>query len=229
MDRPDSTSTGVDESLAGRVDSLATWVHEIEARLRAAEVATGDEKTAKELRKALEAFSKHDPKLEKRVTDHMTVVTQRFETLASTVSTTAAALAAREGEIAGLRRELEDAERRIEHLQSRSAGGADESELARLRGIVDALSTQRPARMSDSRVDELGAKVRMLAERVDSLTATVSANAAALGRRDSELGAIRERIDAGTQKIETFAVELRRLGRDDSLSARSSPTPVAAF
>ena len=103
-------------SLSDRVDSLATWMNEIEARLHAAELASGDEKTARELRKALEALAKHDPKLEKRITDHVAVVADRLETLASTISQTAAALAARDGEIASLRRELEDAERKIESL-----------------------------------------------------------------------------------------------------------------
>jgi chromosome segregation ATPase len=227
MELPDGTATGLDESLAERVDSLASWLNDIETRLRAAEVATGDEKTAKELRRAIEALSKHDPKLEKRVTDHVTVVTQRFDTLASTVATTAAALAAREGEIAGLRRELEEGQRRIEELARKPGGGADAKELARLRGIVDALSAQRPARTSDSRVDELGANVRMLAERVDSLTATVSANAAALGPRDKELAAIRERLDAGTLKVETVAAEIHRLERDDTLAERLDALQVA--
>ncbi len=227
MDLPERPTGTVDGSLAERVDSLATWVNEIEARLRAAEVATGDEKTAKELRKALEALSKHDPKLEKRVTDRVEVISERFETLSSTVATTAAALAAREGEIAGLRRELEDAERRIGELVGKAGHGADAGEIARLRSIVDALSAQRPVRASDSRVDELGATVRQLAERVDSLTATVSANAAALGRRDVELGALRERIDGGAARLESVAAELRRHERDDSLVERLDALQVA--
>jgi chromosome segregation ATPase len=227
MALPEGPATGVAESLAERVDSLATWVSDLETRLRVAEVATGDERTARELRKALEALSKHDPKLEKRVTDHVEVVTQRFDTLSSTVATTAAALAAREGEIAALRREVEEAERQLAELAGRSGGGADAKEVARLRGIVDALSAQRPARVSDSRVDELGANVRMLAERVDSLTATVSANAAVGGRRENELATIRERLDTGTQRIEALTAELRRLERDDSHAARIDALQVA--
>jgi chromosome segregation ATPase len=219
--------TGSAESLTERVDSLATWVNDLEERLRVAEVATGDEKTAKELRKALEALSKHDPKLEKRVTDHVTVVTQRFDTLAGTVAATAASLTAREGEIASLRRELQEAEKRVAELARQAGGGADANEVARLRGIVDALSAQRPTRSADSRVDELGARMRMLAERVDSLTATVSANASAAGKRDNDLAAFRERLDLGARKIETVASELHRLQNEDSVAARVDALQVA--
>jgi chromosome segregation ATPase len=227
MDLSDRLTSGTDGSLDERLDSLATWVNDIDGRLRVAEVATGDEKTARELRKALEALAHHDPKLEKRVSDHVAVVTQRFETLASTVATTAAALTAREGEIAGLRREVEEASKRLGELGRQSGKGVDAKEVARLRGIVDALSAQRPARTSDSRVDELGAKVRLLAERTDSLTATVSANAAALGRRDTELAAVRERLDAETRKVEQMAADMRRLGQDDTLSERLDALQVA--
>ena len=85
---PDSAGTRENEVLAERVDALATWLSEIETRLRAAEVATGDEKTAKELRRAIQALSKHDPKLEERVGNRVDVLADRLATLASTVSTT---------------------------------------------------------------------------------------------------------------------------------------------
>ncbi len=223
---PEPQSTGNDQGLGDRVDSLATWINDIEARLRVAELATGDERTAKELRRALEALSKHDPKLEKRVTDHVTVLTDRFETLASTVAQTAAALAAKDGEIAGLRRELEDAERRIRELGS-SGRASDSKEIASLRNIVDALSAQRSMRTSDERVDELGGKIRLLGERVDSVTATVTAAAATLGRREADLAALRERLDHGSSRLDDVTAELRRLERDDTLAERLDTLQVA--
>jgi chromosome segregation protein len=204
---------GLDE----RVDSIATWVSDIEARLRATELATGDEKTARELRKAIEALSKHDPKLEKRVNDHVAVLADRLETLASTISQTAAALVARDGEIAGLRRELEDAGKRIEALGGDTGRGVDAREIARLRSMIDAVAAQRPLRASDSRVDELGSRVRLLADRVDSMAATVGAAAATLGRREGDLANLRERLDLGASQIEGLTVELRRLHRDGDL------------
>jgi chromosome segregation ATPase len=218
MDPPELGSTGIDHgSLDERLDSLATWMSDIEARVRATEFATGDERTAKELRKAIEMLSKHDPKLEKRITDHMAVLADRFETLASTVSHTAAALAAKDGEIAALRRELESAGKRIEELGGDTGRGVDAREIARLRSMIDAVAAQRPLRASDSRVDELGSRVRLLADRVDSMGATVGAAAATLGRREGDLAILRERLDAGASQIEGLTVELRRLHRDGDL------------
>ncbi len=219
MDPPELRHTGSDNGgLDERVDSLATWMSDIEARVRATEVATGDEKTAKELRKAIEALSKHDPKLEKRVTDNVAVLADRFETLASTVSQTAAGLAAKDGEIAALRRELADAGKRIEALGGDTGSrGVDAREIARLRSMIDAVAAQRPLRASDSRVDELGSRVRLLADRVDSISATVSAAAATLGRREGDLAVLRERLDHGASQVEGLSVELRRLNRDGDL------------
>jgi chromosome segregation ATPase len=218
MEPPEPTFTGIDHGgLGDRVDSLATWLSDIEARVHATELATGDEKTAKELRKAVEALTKHDPKLEKRLTDHVAVLADRFETLASTVAQTAASLAAREGEIATLRRELHEAEKRLEALGGDTGRGVDAREIARLRSMIDAVAAQRPARASDSRVDELGSRVRLLADRVDSMGATVAAAAATLGRREGDLAILRERLDLGASQIEELTVELRRLHRDGDL------------
>ena len=218
MDPPELTFAAIDHgSLDERVDSLATWMSDIEARVRATEFATGDEKAAKELRKAIEALAKHDPKLEKRITDHMDVLADRFETLASTVSHTAAALAARDGEIAALKRELENAGKRIEELGGDTGRGVDAREIARLRSMIDAVAAQRPLRASDSRIDELGSRVRLLADRVDSMGATVGAAAGTLGRREGDLAILRERLDAGASQMEGLTVELRRLHRDGDL------------
>ncbi len=218
MDPPELRFSALDRgSLDERVDSLATWMSDIEARVRATELATGDEKAAKELRKAIEALAKHDPKLEKRITDHMAVLADRFETLASTVSHTAAAQAARDGEIAALRRELENSVKRIEELGGDTGRGVDAREIARLRSMIDAVAAQRPLRASDSRVDELGSRVRLLADRVDSMGATVGAAAATLGRREGDLAILRERLDTGASQIEGLTVELRRLHRDGDL------------
>ncbi len=60
--------------LEERIETLSTWVGEIADRVRATELATGDEKTAKELRRALEAVAKHDPRLESRLTNRIDVL-----------------------------------------------------------------------------------------------------------------------------------------------------------
>ena len=71
---PDSDGARQDEILADRVEALAAWIQEVDTRLRAAELTSGDQKTAKELRKAVEALAKHDPKLEDRLTNRVDVL-----------------------------------------------------------------------------------------------------------------------------------------------------------
>jgi len=85
---PDSGGAREDEVLAERVESLAAWIQELDGRLGAAEATTSDPKTAKELRKAVEAVAKHDPKLEERLTNQVGVLKDRLAMLAETVSTT---------------------------------------------------------------------------------------------------------------------------------------------
>jgi chromosome segregation ATPase len=219
MHSPDAESKRVDtdQAIGERVESLATWVNDIDARLRAAELATGDAKTAKELRRAIEALSKHDPKLEQRVTNHVAVLTDRLATLASTVSTTAASLAGTDGEIAGLRRELEEVEKRIEGLVRDLGRGVDPKEINKLRSAVETLSAQRPARASDSRIDALNGKVLFLTERVDTLGATVATTASGLAGREGDMAALRHKLDEGAAAVSRVAAELRGLERDDAL------------
>ena len=205
---------------------LAAWINDIEARLRVAELATGDERTAKELRRALEALSKHDPNLEKRVADHVAVLTERFETLASTVAQTAAALAARDGEIAGLRRGLADAERKFATsatCRRPRAGLEGDREPAQHRGRALGTAADAHVRRARGRARREG---RLLGERVDSLTATVTAAAAALGRREADLAVLRE-IDHRSSRLDDVAAELRRLERDDTLAERLDTLQVA--
>ena len=82
-------------------------------------------------------------------------------------------------------------------------------------------------RTSDERVDELGGKIRLLGERVDSVTATVTAAAATLGRREADLAALRERLDHGSSRLDDVTAELRRLERDDTLAERLDTLQVA--
>jgi len=94
---PESAKAGDGTLLAERVDALAVRIQEMDSRVRATEIATGDEKTAKELRKAIEVLAKHDPRLEERLTNRVDVLADRLSTLSTTVSTTAARLAGKDG------------------------------------------------------------------------------------------------------------------------------------
>jgi len=197
-----------DPDASERVDSLAAWVGEIDARLRVAEVATGDEKTAKELRKAVEAVAKHDPKLEDRLGNRIDVLVDRLATLATTVSTTAAALAKKDGEVATLRREVEDNRSKLSGALAQPR--APSAEVDQLRKQISSLSEQKLPRKVDDRLDDLKASVGKLAERVETLSATVSTTASGLAGREGELAALRRKLDEDDAGVRAALAELQQ-------------------
>jgi chromosome segregation protein len=208
------------DSLVERVDGIAAWINDLDSRLRATELATSDEKTAKELRRAIEALAKHDPKLEKRLIDRVDVLSDRLATLGSTVSTTAAALARKDGEIAALRKSVEDESRRVETLVRELGKGAGAEEVEKLRAAVRAVQAERPARVSDSRIENLGGRIDYLTERIDTLAKTVATTAAGLVGRDGEIATLRQRLDEGSARVEQTAADVRRMQGDGALARR---------
>jgi chromosome segregation ATPase len=213
-------SSAARDGLVERVDGIAAWLNDLDARLRATELATSDEKTAKELRRAVEALSKHDPKLEKRLTNRVDVLADRLATLASTVSTTAASLARKDGEIAGLRKDLEDGSKRLEALVREFGKTAGAAEVEKLRAAISAVQSERPSRSSDSRIEGLSRKVDYLTERVDTLGKTVATTAAGLVGREGEIASLRQRLEEGSERIEQTAIELRRVEGGGALARR---------
>jgi chromosome segregation ATPase len=216
----DDRGDGARDGLVERVDGIASWINDLDSRLRATELATSDEKTAKELRRAIEALAKHDPKLEKRLIDRVDVLADRLATLGSTVSTTAAALARKDGEIAALRKSVEDESKRVEALAREHGKGAGAEEIERLRTAVRAVQSERPARVSDSRVEGLGGRIDNLTERVDTLARTVATTAAGLAGRDGDIATLRQRLDEGSARVEQTAAEVRRMQGDGALAHR---------
>jgi chromosome segregation ATPase len=208
------------ESIAERVDGIAAWINDLDARVRATELATSDEKTAKELRRAIEALAKHDPKLEKRLIERVDVLADRLATLASTVSTTAAALARKDGEIAALQKSVEEGGKRTEALARDLGRGTGTEEIEKLRAAVRAIQTERPARSSDSRIENLGAKVEYLNERIDTLATTVATTAAGLAGRDGELATLRQRLEDGSARVAQLGIEVRRSQGDGAVGQR---------
>jgi len=196
------------DALSARVESLAGWVSDIEAQLRATSV-TGDAKTLKELAKALEAWNKHDPKLEKRLTERVDVLADRFATLSETVNTTAAALAGKGGEIASLRRELEEGNARIESLVRDLRQGGTSPDVAELRKAIATLSTERSGAVDDRRVDQITSDIDVLSQRLDTLSKTVSTTAAALAGKEGELASLRSRLEDGDVRADSLVAELR--------------------
>ena len=211
---PEGDRDRVESALEKRVQGLAAWIDEIDARVRATELLTGDEKTAKELRRAIEAAAKHDPKLESRLTNRVDVLADRLATLASTVSITSAALARKDGDVAALRRELEERRAELSALRAELGRGVDAGELEKIRATLTTLSAQRPEPSND-RLDRFGGKVEWLSERVDTLATTVATTAAGLAGREGELAALRQRLDANAAQIAKALSELRDQPRDD--------------
>ncbi len=202
---PDSDDIREGEVLADRVEALAAWLQELDVRLRTAEVATGDEKTAKELRKAIQALAKHDPKLEDRVKNSVDVVNDRLAMLAETVATTSAALAAKDGEIVGLRRALEAGQARLDELAADLRTAPSPVGLDELRKEIAALSA-RPRATSQHDVD---GKIQAVGQRLDMLHETVSTTAAGLASRDGELAALRRQLEEDVHNIADAVAELR--------------------
>ncbi|MDQ3085677.1 MAG: hypothetical protein M3Q67_02600 [Actinomycetota bacterium] len=198
-----------DARLDERVEALATCIAEIAERVRATELATGDEKTAKALRRALEAAAKHDPKLESRLTDRIDVLMDRLGTLASAVSTTSAELARRDGELAALRRDLAHGSARVDVLAKDVDQAARVVDVEKLRQAIAERPTEPPARSGAERLDRFEGKVALLAERIDTLSPTVAAAASGLAARDGELANLRQKIERSAAEVEQVIVEVR--------------------
>ncbi len=191
------------------VEALVARVDEIDEQVRAATAAL-DEKSLKEFRRTLDALAKRDAKFEERLANKVGVATDRLETLARTVSTTSAALAAKDGEIAQLRRELDGAGTRLDAALAEMRRGLDPAPLNDVKRTLAELSKQKLPRGLDGRVDELGAKLTMLAQRIDTVSSTVSTTAAGLAGREGDLIALRRAHETSAERIAAELAELRR-------------------
>ena len=211
MHRPLDDESGEGAVLAERLDTLAAWLGELDTRVRTAELASGDEKTAKELRKAVEALAKHDPRFQERLTNHVDVLSDRVATLASTVSTATAAVAGKDGEIAGLRRELADANARIEILTAEvRTATSPRAELDELRRAIGQLASSRRSEVGDKRIEGMEDKLARLTQRLDTVSATVSTATSGIAGREGELAALRRRLDEDGARLGAAVSELRQ-------------------
>lgn len=206
---PPSGSVADLHALADRVEALASRFDEIEMEVRSTALAV-DEKSLRELRRTLEALSKRDPKFEERMTNKVDVIADRLQTLAKTVSTTGSANAAREGDIATLRRELDGGNSRVETAMAELRRSVDPSSIDELRRAIAALSEQKLPRKLDSRIDGLTGKVDVIAQRLDTLATTISTTAAGLSGREGDLAALRRRFEEENSRVEGVIAELRK-------------------
>jgi len=149
--------------------------------------------------------SKSDAKVEGRFAARLDVLTERVDMLATTIATTASAIAKKDGEIAALQRAFEERDQTLRALvehANRAAQAApadapiDESDLRSLKNAVAALTKERAGGVNAAQIERLVATVRALAERVDALAAVVAAPSEPIP--DPELTA---RVDAVTAEL----------------------------
>lgn len=227
-----SPDARAEHALAQRLESLARWVQELEARVRVTEVATGDEDVARELRTALAALARRDPALGERLDERIDVLGERLSGLAATVSATAAALARKDGELAVLRRELEAGRARIEEVAAELARKHDPDAVEELRRAVAALARDVAERRGREPLDALRGQIEALVQRLDGLAQTVATTAGGLAGREGELAALRRRVEAlaaaasrtGPEppdgRLDRLASRLAALAVPDDLAAR---------
>ena len=137
------------------------------------------------------------------------VLMERVDTLASTVATTASAIAKKDGEIAGLRRDLEARDQTVQslvaHAQATRASaespGADVNELRSLKNAVASLMKER-ADGGSTHVEQLGASLRSLAQRVEEISSAIATTAAD--------GAVDERIETLEARLVSLHATVER-------------------
>ena len=141
--------------------------------------------------------SKNESKVDERFAARIDLISERLDTLAATVATTASAMAKKDGEIATLRRDLQARDEQIQALAARpqASGAADPRELLELRQAVAALSNERIKQAGTKRIDELADKVGLLGQRLETVSTTISTTAAGLAKREGELASIRKHLE----------------------------------
>ena len=146
---------------------------------------------------------------------------ERLDMLASTVSATAAALAKTDGELATLRRALENGLAQVEALVAEARSRAGGGDLRALEKRVSELAAERSKSADANRLDDLSRKVALLAERVDTLATTVATTAASVAGRDGEVAAMR-RLYEGSHAPAVDETLLRRVEDVAAASASAS-------
>src|SRR6188508_2165885 len=159
--------------------------------------------------------SKNESKQDARFAAKLDVLTERVDSLASTLSTTASAMAKKDGEIAALRRDLEARDQTLNALvaharQPRDVAAADvpvdANELRTLRNAVAALTKERASGVNAAHIEGLVATVRTLVERVNVLTA-----AAAAPPEPIPDPAVNARVDSVEAELAVVKTTLERL------------------
>lgn len=172
-----------------------------------------------------------------RVASRVDVLAERVDTLAQTVAATAASIAKKDGEIALIRRQLENEQQRLQDLVARASSETSSGELRALRERVSTLASERARTSDEGRLTKLDAKVALLGERMDTLATTVATTAAGLAGRDGEIAALRRRLDeqmpragaAADQSLRTRVDDLGAAAASTSMRLESHSTQIAAL
>ena len=152
--------------------------------------------------------SKNEAKQESRFAARLDVLMERVDTLASTVATTASAMAKKDGEIAALQRAFEARDQTlqslVQHVNQAAAPTADvpvdATELRSLRNAVAALTKERASGVNAAQIQSLLEALRTLDDRVGALAAAAAtppvpttdpATAARIDAIAAELAAVR--------------------------------------
>jgi chromosome segregation ATPase len=172
--------------------------------------------------------SKNDAKAEVRFAARLDVLMERVDTLAATVATTASAMAHKDGEIATLRRDLEARDETLAALVARVQSGSpagDQGELKRLEEAVASLTAERAKHGNTKQLEDITAKVGLLGQRLETLSAAVSTTAAGLAGRDGELAAMRKRLDsAGPSATAAASTDPAIRSQLDELTSKAAGT-----
>jgi chromosome segregation ATPase len=171
--------------------------------------------------------SKNESKVVERFQARIELLTERLDTLATTVATTASAMAKKDGEIASLRRELGQRDEQIQALAARfqaAAGAADPRALDELRRSVEALANERSKQAGTKQIDQLSDKLALLGQRMETLSATVSTTAAGLAGREGELASLRKLLEARPVVAGTVGADPELKRQVDELGAAFAST-----
>ena len=216
-------------TLADRVETLSGFVRETAGRLAAEDgqistlrelLAAGDahldarlgelrdelqsvsEVAARAARSASAAPAPHpsaDAELESRVEKHVGALADRIDFLSGTVSETAGRLTAKEGELVGLERRLDQ----------RSANALELAE--RLRLDVERLGDRLTVDpLLQERVERLAGAVQAVGDRVGTLSGIVGETAGRVAGREDLVAALDERLNEVGDRVSQVAGELHR-------------------
>jgi chromosome segregation ATPase len=172
--------------------------------------------------------SKNDAKTEARFAARLDVLMERVDTLAATVATTASAMAHKDGEIASLRRDLEARDETLAALVARVQSGSpagDQGDLKRLQEAVASLAAERSKHGNTKQLEDVTAKVGLLGQRLETLSAAVSTTAAGLAGRDGELAVMRKRLEsAGPSATAAASTDPAVRSQLDELASKAAGT-----